>query len=331
MDERGFVVGSELHTSLQGALLEWYAQHKRALPWRGQADPYRILLSEVLLQQTRVDQAIPYYHRFLAAFPTLGALAGADLEAVLKVWQGAGYYARARNLHKLARTVTELPCTYPRLLELPGLGPYTAAAVASIAFGEPAAAVDGNVRRVLSRWMAWENPGAQQVQVTADEVLARDAPGEWNQAMMELGATVCLPKNPRCSVCPVAWFCRGKAAPELYPTAKKRAQKRADAVALALVGPDGVHLERRGGRVLGGLWGFPMDEGEGALDRLLERFGLEAAEYIGTVQHAFTHRKLAIQVYQAPWDGREKPEDHPLSRLDRKILELIELHQLRLS
>lgn len=282
------------------------------------------------MQQTRVDQAIPYYHRFLAAFPTLGALAGADLEAVLKVWQGAGYYARARNLHKLARTVTELPRTYPGLLELPGLGLYTAAAVASIAFGEPVAVVDGNVRRVLSRWMAWENPSAKQVQAKADEVLARESPGDWNQAMMELGATVCLPKNPRCSVCPVARFCRGKAVPERYPTAKKRMQKRVDAAALALVGPDGVHLERRGGGVLGGLWGFPMDEGEGALERLLERFGLEAAEYIGTVQHAFTHRKLTVQVYQAGWDGTERPENRPLSRLDRKILELIQSQQPRL-
>ncbi|MER3484169.1 MAG: A/G-specific adenine glycosylase [Meiothermus sp.] len=331
MDDRGFIVGSELHTSLQKEVLEWYYQHKRNLPWRGETDPYRILLSEILLQQTRVDQAIPYYRRFLAEFPTLEALGKTELEAVLKVWQGIGYYARARNLHKLAQTVVgvggELPRTYDELLKLPGLGPYTAAAVASIAFGEPVAAVDGNVRRVLSRWMAWENPSLKQVQDKADEVLASESLGDWNQAMMELGATVCMPKNPRCSVCPVAQFCQGKTSPERYPAAKQRSRKSVDAVALVLVGPDGIHLEMREGRVLGGLWGFPMEEGEGALEKLLGRFGLESANFIGTVQHAFTHRKLTIQVYRASWDGREQPENRPLSRLDRKILELVQKPQ----
>lgn len=331
-----FVFGSDLHTSLQKELLDWYYQHKRDLPWRevsgaagrsrdalGEADPYRILLSEILLQQTRVAQAIPYYRRFLTEFPTLRSLGEAELEPVLKVWQGIGYYARARNLHKLAKAVTELPRTYEELLKLPGLGPYTAAAVASIAFGEPVAAVDGNVRRVISRLMAWEDPSVRQVHDEADKVLAREASGDWNQAMMELGATVCVPRSPHCSNCPVAEFCRGKTNPERYPAAKQRLQKQTDTVALVLVGPDGVHLERREGRILGGLWGFPMEEGEGALERLLERFGLETADLIGTVQHAFTHRKLTIKVYQASWEGTEQPENRPLSRLDRKILELV--------
>jgi len=313
-----------LHKRLQKALLGWYSQHKRDLPWRGETKPYRILLSEILLQQTRVEQAIPYYRRFLAEFPTLEALGKADLESVLKVWQGMGYYARARNLHKLAQTVTELPRTYHELLKLPGLGPYTAAAVASIAFGEPVAAVDGNVRRVLSRWMAWENPSLKQVQDKANEVLARQTPSDWNQALMELGATVCTPKNPRCGGCPVAPFCQGKTSPERYPAAKQRLQKPVEVVALVLVGPGGVHLELREGRVLGGLWGFPMEEGEGALEKLMGRFGLETAELVGTVRHAFTHRKLRVQVYRANKDPREQPENRPLSRLDRKILELLQ-------
>ncbi len=332
------VFGGKLHKRLQKALLGWYSQHKRDLPWRGETDPYRILLSEVLLQQTRVDQAIPYYRRFLAEFPTLEALGQADLEAVLEVWQGLGYYARARNLHKLAQALSraggQLPRTYHELLQLPGLGPYTAAAVASMAFGERVAVVDGNVRRVIARWMAWQNPSPKQVQDEADELMAvvlsptggglEVFPGDWNQALMELGATVCIPKNPRCGGCPVAQFCQGKTSPERYPAAKQRLQKPVEVVALVLVGPQGVHLELREGRILGGLWGFPMEEGAGALPRLLGRFGLEAAELVGTVRHAFTHRKLRVQVYWANKDAREQPENRPLSRLDRKILELIQ-------
>ncbi|MBI5811206.1 MAG: hypothetical protein HZB27_00815 [Meiothermus silvanus] len=175
---------------MQRALLDWYQEKRRELPWRGESDPYRILLSEVLLQQTRVNQAIPYYRRFLERFPTLAALAKAPLEEVLRVWQGAGYYARARNLHRLSQQAPTLVLRHEQLLRLPGLGPYTAAAVASIAFGEPVAAVDGNVRRVLSRFFAWENPTSRQIQEKADQLLQREAPGDWNQALMELGATV---------------------------------------------------------------------------------------------------------------------------------------------
>ncbi len=324
-------------------LLTWYQHHRRKLPWRGERDPYKILLSEVLLQQTRVEQAIPYYQRFLQQYPTLEDLASADQEAVLKVWQGCGYYARARSLHRLAQAVVSsgrsIPSSPGELRVLPGIGPYTAAAVASIAFGEPVAAVDGNVRRVLSRWHAWENPTPKQVQAAADTLMAelvhrigvnapsRSLPGDWNQALMELGATICTPQNPGCGSCPVAPFCRGKNHPELYPATKVRKQKSLEVVALVLHGPDGIHLELRQGRVLGGLWGFPMEEGQGALERLLARFGLDSAELVGTVRHDFTHRKLNIRVYEARWEARENPENRPLSRLDRKILELVNSHQ----
>ncbi len=328
--------------TLQSLLLDWYQANKRDLPWRYERDPYKILLSEILLQQTRVDQAIPYYHRFLAAFPTLEALGRADLEAVLKVWQGIGYYARARNLHKLAQLVEEihespLPKTYPELLELPGIGPYTAAAVASIAFGEAVAAVDGNIRRVISRWKAWENPSPKQVQAEADSLITsmHGEPGDWNQAMMELGATVCTPKNPTCSACPITQFCLGQTRPEKYPAPKKRKSKALEVVALVLIGPNGVHLEPRQGKILGGLWGFPMEEGtlvEGLTKRIVGTQGLASLqpEFIGTVSHAFTHRKLTIQVYLANWDARENPDHRPLSRLDRKILELVEKSKNRL-
>ncbi|WP_407938923.1 A/G-specific adenine glycosylase, partial [Meiothermus taiwanensis] len=313
---------------LHSALLTWYRCHKRELPWRGERDPYKVLLSEVLLQQTRAGQAIPYYHRFLQRFPTLEALAQAEQEAVLQVWQGCGYYTRARNLHRLAQQVVAaegtLPTTVQGLRALPGIGPYTAAAVASIAFGEPVAAVDGNVRRVLSRLFAWEHPTPKQVQETADALLsATNAhPGDWNQALMELGATICTPQNPGCGGCPVAAFCRGKASPGRYPAAKVRKQKSLELVALVLQGPAGVYLERRQGPVLGGLWGVPMEEGPGALERLLARFGLDSAELLGPVHHEFTHRKLHIRVYRAPWMAGENPLHRPLSRLDQKILAL---------
>ncbi len=325
-------------------LLTWYQIHQRKLPWRKEKDPYRILLSEVLLQQTRVEQAIPYYQRFLQQFPTLKDLAEADQEAVLKAWQGCGYYARARNLHKLAQQIVSsgrpIPRSLAELQALPGIGPYTAAAVASIAFGAPVAAVDGNVRRVLSRLYAWENPTPKQVQEAADTLMAElvywggdvnaqtgSLPGDWNQALMELGATICTPQNPSCGGCPVAPFCRGKNHPERYPATKVRKQKNLEVVALVLQGPDGIHLELRQDRVLGGLWGFPMEEGQGALERLLARFGLDSAELVGTVRHDFTHRKLNVQVYKARWEARENPLQRPLSRLDQKILELVNSQQ----
>lgn len=318
---------------LHRALLTWYRLHQRKLPWRGEPDPYKVLLSEVLLQQTRVEQAIPYYHRFLQRFPTLEALAKAELEEVLKAWQGCGYYARARNLHRLARQVVAaggvLPQSARGLRALPGIGPYTAAAVASIAFGEPVAAVDGNVRRVLSRLFAWEHPTPKQVQEAADALLSalaqqKDAcPGDWNQALMELGATICTPQSPGCGGCPVGTFCQGKSRPAHYPISKERKQRRLELAALVLQGPEGVYLEQRQGPVLGGLWGIPVEEEPGALDRLLARFGLDSAEPVGSLRHDFTHRKLHIRVYKARWEATENPEQRPLSRLDRKILELV--------
>jgi A/G-specific adenine glycosylase len=310
--------------------MEWFWQHQRKLPWRGVSDPYKVLLAEVLLQQTRVEQAIPYYERFLQCFPTLEALAKASQEEVLKAWQGCGYYARARNLHRLAQQVAAnggFPKNYGALRALPGIGPYTAAALASIAFGEPVAAVDGNVRRVLSRWYAWEKPTAGQIQQAAEALMAgpaRLSPGDWNQALMELGATVCLPKSPTCGRCPVTRFCLGQAAPERYPAPKERKQRQLEWVALVLQGPSGVYLEQRQGALLGGLWGFPMEEGPGALARLLARFGLEQAERLGSLRHDFTHRKLHIEVYRAPWVAGENPANRPLSRLDQKILALVE-------
>ncbi len=303
----------------QEALLAWYRQNARPLPWRGERDPYRILVAEVLLQQTRVEQAIPYYRRFLERFPALEALRAASLEEVLRVWQGAGYYRRAEHLHRLSQQVVALPSSYRELLRLPGLGPYTAAAVASIAFGERVAVVDGNVRRVLSRFFARESPKEKELFTLAQGLLPEDVdPGTWNQALMELGATVCLPKRPRCGTCPLGAFCRGKEAPGRYPAPRKRRAKEERLVALVLLGRKGVHLERLEGRFQG-LYGVPLFPPE-ELFRREAAFGVRS-RLLGEVRHALTHRRLLVEVRGALWLGEgEDPWKRPLPKLMEKVL-----------
>lgn len=303
----------------QKALLAWYRENARPLPWRGEKDPYRVLVSEVLLQQTRVEQALPYYRRFLERFPTLKALAAASLEEVLRVWQGAGYYRRAEHLHRLARSVEELPPSFAELRKLPGLGPYTAAAVASIAFGERVAAVDGNVRRVLSRLFARESPKEKELFALAQGLLPEGVdPGVWNQALMELGATVCLPKRPRCGACPLGAFCRGKEAPGRYPAPRKRRAKEERLTALVLLGRKGVHLERLEGRFQG-LYGVPLFPPE-ELPGREAAFGVRSFP-LGEVRHALTHRRLLVEVRGALWPGEgEDPWKRPLPKLMEKVL-----------
>ncbi|GLV47916.1 A/G-specific adenine glycosylase [Thermus sp. LT1-2-5] len=303
----------------QKALLAWYRQNARPLPWRREKDPYRILVSEVLLQQTRVAQAIPYYRRFLERFPTLKDLREAPLEEVLRVWQGAGYYRRAEHLHRLSQEVEALPPSFAELTKLPGLGPYTAAAVAAIAFGERVAAVDGNVRRVLARLFALENPSPRELFSLAQGLLPKgESPGEWNQALMELGALVCLPRKPLCPVCPLAAFCRGREDPGRYPRPRRREVREERLAALVLLGRRGVYLERLAGRFRG-LYGVPLLP-EGELAARAQAFGV-APRYLAEVRHALTHRRLRVLVYGAPWDGEgEDPKAKPLPKLMEKIL-----------
>jgi len=313
--------------AFQKKLLAWYAKNKRPLPWRQTRDPYAILVAEVLLQQTRVDQALNYYHRFLEKFPTLRELACAGEEEVLKVWEGAGYYRRARQLVRLAQELgsRELPRTFAGLLELPGIGPYTAAAVASIAFGEPVAVVDGNVRRVLARLWAQENPTPAWLRAEAQKLLDHQDPGTWNQALMELGALVCGPKRPRCSACPWAAFCAGRSDAHRFPQPRPRRAKVLRVWALAARGRQGFIFEKREGSLLGGLWGFPLVHEAQGVGKLLERYGVDRAWPIGTVRHSFTHRDVTVEVYLgfSPLQG-DDPRVRPLSRLDRKILVLAE-------
>lgn len=199
------------------SLLLWYDKNKRSLPWRETHDPYKIWISEVILQQTRVNQGMDYYHRFLAAFPNVQSLASADEQAVLKLWQGLGYYSRARNMHYTAKEIVEkhkgiFPQSSVELKQLKGIGDYTAAAIASISFGEAVAVLDGNVARVISRLYAIDTaidstPGRKLLTSLANELVDKNDPGTFNQSVMELGALVCTPRNPTCNTCPLAFAC----------------------------------------------------------------------------------------------------------------------------
>ena len=307
--------------SLRSALLRWYRRERRDLPWRRTRDPYRVWISEAMLQQTRVETVIPYYERFLARFPDVGALADARMDDVLGVWQGLGYYSRARNLKRAAEQVRDrfggaLPDTAETLRELPGVGRYTAGAVASIAFDQPEPIVDGNVARVLSRIHGLrddvKSPGGQaRLWEEAGGLVRGRSPGDLNQALMELGATVCTPRSPACGRCPARGLCAARCSgdPEALPVNAKRPRVLAvDAVA--------AWLERRGralavkrpeAGLLGGLWDLPGDDlasGEppaaGLRRALRERVGLDVGPVrkLGTVEHAFTHRRLRLHVYR---------------------------------
>ena len=257
---------------LRKLLLEHYDAHRRDLPWRQSREPYRVWVSEIMLQQTRVETAIPYYNRWMERFPTVDALAEGHEQAVLKAWEGLGYYSRARNLRRSALIVRErlgggLPQDSRSLKTLPGIGEYSAGAIASIAYGEVVPAVDGNVRRVLSRLFDLADPTDASLRTRAGELVDPDRPGDWNQALMELGATVCTARSPRCSVCPLTKQCRAETegTQELRPASKRRPRVReASYAVLVTLNPVGelLMVRRRPDGLLGGLWEFPAVEME---------------------------------------------------------------------
>ena len=330
-------------SQLRTALLAWFDQRGRDLPWRvgpeGGRDPYRVWVAEILLQQTQVSRGLLYYQRFLQAFPDVQALAAAPQDDVLKAWEGCGYYARARNLHRAAKQVAQsgFPQDYAGWLAVPGVGPYTAAAVSSLAFGERRAVNDGNVRRVLARLYAEGQPAERWVQARADELLDPERPGAWNEALMDLGATICTPRAPQCPVCPLKATCAAFLAgqPTAYPAPKARATVReVRAVALLVGDEQQAYLEQRGGTLLGGLWGLPLEEvGDGetpeaALGRLATRLGAVVGTYLGQVSHTMTHRQIALDVYAAEAAlPRTATAQAALSRLDHKALELWQKRQ----
>ncbi|UBV42784.1 A/G-specific adenine glycosylase [Deinococcus taeanensis] len=320
----------------RAALLEWFDRRGRALPWRlgqeGRRDPYRVWVSEVLLQQTQVARGLTYYDRFLESFPDVQALARAPVDAVLKAWEGCGYYARARNLHRAAQQVAldGFPQSYGGWLALPGVGPYTAAAISSLTLNEPRAVNDGNVRRVLARLYAERVPADRWVQARADTLLHPERPGAWNEAVMDLGATICTSKSPVCPECPLQPWCAALAqgTPTAFPAPKVRAAVQAvQAVAVVIGTADHAVLERREGALLGGLMGLPtelVDTTEAAaLHRLCVRLGARPGALLGEVTHGMTHRHVTLRVYRAA--GNLPPQavaDAALSRLDQKALGL---------
>jgi A/G-specific adenine glycosylase len=305
----------------RAALLPWYRANRRDLPWRRTRDPYAIWVSEAMLQQTRVETVIPYYERFLRRFPDIASLARASLEDVYAAWAGLGYYSRARNLHRAAFTILErfggqVPSTRDELLELPGIGRYTAGAVASIAFNRPEPVLDGNVERVLSRYLGIredvrEPRGAAALWDAAARLVMGPEPGELNQALMELGATLCSVRAPRCLACPLLAGCiahRDGDADSL-PRKSARPRPRAMRAVAALVrrGPHVLAVRRAPGGLLGGLWELPggdVRRGEGSKDALCrairEQTGLELVEVkaAGSVEHTFTHRHLRLQLFR---------------------------------
>jgi A/G-specific adenine glycosylase len=342
-------------------LLKWYRAHADALPWRENQDPYRVWFSEIMLQQTQVTTVIPYYERFLAAYPTVFDLAAAERDSVLKMWEGLGYYSRARNLHRAAKIVAEeyggeFPNTAEALQELPGIGRYTAGAIASIAFDESAPVLDGNVIRVFARLFDISEDVSQtktknDLWNIAEVLVPAKNPGDYNQALMELGRTVCKPRNPLCEECPIRDYCRAYAEnlQNERPVKKKRAPTpHYDVTAGLIRNGDGQLLiaKRLDDALLGGLWEFPggkQEDGESLPECLARELQeelaivVEVGAFFVKVKHAYTHFKITLHVFEctflpeggAPqaiecadwrWIAEDELEQYAFSAADRQVI-----------
>lgn len=347
-------------------LITWYDKNKRELPWRGSDDPYRIWLSEIMLQQTRVDQALPYFERFIEKFPTVEDLADAGQQEVLKAWEGLGYYSRARNLHQAAKTIVgefggEIPDSWDAITSLKGVGPYTASAVLSIAYRKPHAVLDGNVIRVLARYFAIEEDVRDSstrkiLQEQADELLDRDRPGDFNQALMELGALVCTPANPSCEACPVQAGCtaystlKAGVLPYKSPSGKKPHHQIGVGICFNENGE--VLIARRPeDAMLGGLWEFPGGKKK-ENESIEETVTRELKEELGVavrvdrpfmkLDHAYSHFKITLHAYlctiiegtpdpktgnAVKWVPVSRLEDFPFPRANRRLTEKLVNHE----
>jgi A/G-specific adenine glycosylase len=334
-------------------LLAWFKKNQRKLPWRKNYNPYWVWVSEVMLQQTQVEQALPYFERFLKKFPTIKSLASSKEQTVLKAWEGLGYYSRARNLHKAAQQVVEkyrsqLPEEKAELEKLPGLGPYMAAAVASIAFKKDEALVDGNVVRVLSRFYGSKKTTQDREYFldVARKILPKGKARSFNQALMELGALVCVPKNPLCAKCPLRENCFAfeKGVQEKFPIKVKKKKVPTKVFAAVIVKDDGGYLMRQRTHqgLLANMWEFPMIEMQSfglplkRLERVLEsEFGVAVylEKELGIIKHSYTHFKQVVQIYTAKtaWKPKTmhvvntvKLKRLPLSKVNHKILDIIQ-------
>jgi A/G-specific adenine glycosylase len=352
-------------------LLDWYQRQGRSLPWRGHPDPYAVWVSEIMLQQTRVETVIPYFERWMARFPTVSALAAASQQDVLAIWEGLGYYSRARNLHCAAQKVAaehggELPGDVILLRKLPGVGRYTAGAIASMAFGLDEPALDGNIRRVLARVFDVSLParspeGERHLWGLASAHLPPGKAGDYNQAMMDLGATICTPKSPLCSSCPVAQVCQARAlgVQEQRPVEAPRPAVPHITVTAAVIVRDGQVLiaQRPAEGLLGSMWEFPggkLEPEESLPDclhrEIIEELGAEVAvgERLGVYRHAYTHFRVTLHAFYCTLTGGEPrpiqaqavrwvPVDalgqYPMGKIDRQIakdLLVVELKQVSL-
>jgi len=334
-------------------LLTWYDRHRRELPWRARPgekpDPYRVWLSEIMLQQTTITAVRPYYLAFLERFPSVEALAQAPVETVMQAWAGLGYYSRARNLHACAKTVVaqhgaRFPGSESALLELPGIGPYTAAAVVAIAFDKPAAAVDGNVERVMSRMFMVDEPlprAKRRLKTLTESLVPANRSGDFAQALMDLGATICVPKRPLCALCPWMEACAARAAgaQEAFPRKSEKADRplRRGAAFVALRSDDAILLRTRPpAGLLGGMaepptsaWGADYDPAGALADAPL---AAEWRRLPGVVRHTFTHFPLELTVYlgtvaretPAPdemrWTARGALHEEALPNVMKKVL-----------
>ena len=313
---------------LRGRLLRWFRIYKRDLPWRATRDPYAIWVSEIMLQQTRVAAVQEHYLRFMARFPNVKALAGATLTDVLAMWSGLGYYRRARLMHQAASLVVNehggvLPTSADALRQLPGIGRYTAAAIASIAFDEPVALVDGNVERVLTRLFGADVRG-ERAWTLAEALLSRKHPGDFNQAMMELGATVCMPKSPTCLVCPIRNFCatRGEHATPPQPL---RIKKQVDFAFIQRRGRIGLVQRGHGESLMAGMWELPPAHPNGEPPLLTLKHSITTTDYTVRVYRDVAHAGKSAQSGESRatrlrWFEPDEAVQLPLTGLARKIL-----------
>jgi A/G-specific adenine glycosylase len=315
---------------LRRSLLTWYGQVGRDLPWRQTRDPYAIWVSEIMLQQTQVKTVIPYYQRWLTQFPTVHDLATAELQSVLKAWEGLGYYARARNLYRAAQAIVtdydgQFPTDLPTVLELPGIGRTTAGGILSAACDQPVAILDGNVKRVLARLVALQVPTAKAIAALwewSETLLDPDRPRDFNQALMDLGATVCTPRNPDCGACPWSAHCQAYnlgISAEL-PMTEPRAPLPHKLIGVAVIHNDQGQIlidRRRAEGLLGGLWEFPggkVEAGE-TIPECIQReireelgIAIEVGSHLITVDHTYTHFRVRLEVHHCRYvSGEPQP------------------------
>lgn len=343
----------------QDKLLTWYDKNKRTLPWRDHPDAYAVWISEIMLQQTRVEAVIPYFEKWMRLFPTVRSLAKASEHDVLHAWEGLGYYSRARNLHKAAKVVVKehggnLPDELNELIKLPGIGRYSAGAIASIAFGKDEPALDGNLKRVYARLFDLKEPidspkGEKFLWDIARKNLPKGKAGDFNQALMDLGATICTPKTPRCSACPLIDACKAytNGTQEKRPVKKPKKKIPHHVHAAGVIMKNGKVLlaQRPSKGLLGGMWEFPNgrvvgDPAKGLIKALETgyRLKVQRKEALGVVQHTYTHFKVTVHVFRCrmselknrhlKWISLSDLGKYPMGKVDRgivlKLLNLLE-------